>query len=279
MGRAGGHRTASSPDRRCLRACSDDPRWRRCRHRNRAQRRRLTGWPRRGGCPGGWAALDAPFVRCCLPASGSTGQLRSNAVARCWLRVRDAETDLALSILRRCLGNDALVALLGGIVAGVLNVVPILGQIAGVFVGFYAAVAAYSVIVGRGRIFQSSTTPVPTRCCRPVSILTGNRLFEAITRVAVRVSVSSQSVRSTLTVLRSLDRQRSPPQLCLIKHPVALSGQCRRPISGCFWSGCRLRSVTVCPCSALDFPGHRLHERRDCVAHQHHWPTRGYRVI
>jgi len=59
-----------------------------------------------------------PFVRCCLPASGSTGQLRSNAVARCWLRVRDAETDLALSILRRCLGNDALVALLGGIVAG-----------------------------------------------------------------------------------------------------------------------------------------------------------------
>jgi len=90
--------------------------------------------------------LWTPFVRCCLPASGSTGQLRSNAVARCWLRVRDAETDLALSILRRCLGNDAL----GGVArrdrGGVLNVVPILGQIAGVFVGFYAAVAAYSVI-------------------------------------------------------------------------------------------------------------------------------------
>jgi len=43
-------------------------------------------------------------------------------------------------------GTMLLVALLGGIVAGVLNVVPILGQIAGVFVGFYAAVAAYSVI-------------------------------------------------------------------------------------------------------------------------------------
>jgi len=65
---------------------------------------------------------------------------------RCWLRVRDAETDLALSILRRCLGNGAL----GGVARrdrrGYSNVVPILGQIAGVFVGFYAAVAAYSVI-------------------------------------------------------------------------------------------------------------------------------------
>jgi len=75
-------------------------------------------------------------------------------------------------------GTMLLVALLGGIVAGVLNVVPILGQIAGVFVGFYAAVAAYPVIGRAWGIFQSSTTPVPTRCCRPVSILTGNRLLK-----------------------------------------------------------------------------------------------------
>jgi hypothetical protein len=43
-------------------------------------------------------------------------------------------------------GTMLLVALLGGVVAGILNVVPILGQIAGVFVGFYFGVAAYSVI-------------------------------------------------------------------------------------------------------------------------------------
>ncbi|MFC6614364.1 DUF4013 domain-containing protein [Halopenitus salinus] len=39
-----------------------------------------------------------------------------------------------------------LVFLIGGLVVGVLNVVPILGTIAGAFVGFYFAVAAYSVI-------------------------------------------------------------------------------------------------------------------------------------
>jgi len=38
------------------------------------------------------------------------------------------------------------VLLIGGLVAAVLNVVPILGTIAGAFVGFYFSVAAYSVI-------------------------------------------------------------------------------------------------------------------------------------
>lgn len=38
------------------------------------------------------------------------------------------------------------VLVLGGIVAGALNLVPLLGTIAGVFVGFYAAVAAYYII-------------------------------------------------------------------------------------------------------------------------------------
>lgn len=36
--------------------------------------------------------------------------------------------------------------LIGGLVTAVLNVVPVLGTIAGAFVGFYFAVAAYSVI-------------------------------------------------------------------------------------------------------------------------------------
>lgn len=39
-----------------------------------------------------------------------------------------------------------LVLLIGGLVTAVLNVVPVLGTIAGAFVGFYFAVAAYSVI-------------------------------------------------------------------------------------------------------------------------------------
>lgn len=39
-----------------------------------------------------------------------------------------------------------LVLLIGGLVSAVLNVVPVLGAIAGAFVGFYFAVAAYSVI-------------------------------------------------------------------------------------------------------------------------------------
>ncbi|WP_029601936.1 DUF4013 domain-containing protein [Halococcus hamelinensis] len=38
------------------------------------------------------------------------------------------------------------VIVLGGLVAGVLNVVPLLGTIVGVFVSFYAAVAAYYII-------------------------------------------------------------------------------------------------------------------------------------
>lgn len=43
-------------------------------------------------------------------------------------------------------GTTLVVLLIGGVVAGVLNVVPILGTIAGAFVGFYFSVAAYSVI-------------------------------------------------------------------------------------------------------------------------------------
>lgn len=43
-------------------------------------------------------------------------------------------------------GITFVVFLIGGLVAGVLNVVPVLGTIAGVFVGFYFSVAAYSVI-------------------------------------------------------------------------------------------------------------------------------------
>ncbi|MDZ5810164.1 DUF4013 domain-containing protein [Halorubrum sp. AD140] len=44
------------------------------------------------------------------------------------------------------------VLLIGGFVAGVLNAVPILGTVAGAFVGFYFSVAAYSVI---GRLWGS----------------------------------------------------------------------------------------------------------------------------
>ena len=56
------------------------------------------------------------------------------------------------------------VLLIGGVVAAVLNVVPILGTVAGAFVGFYFSVAAYSVIgrswggfpgVGRVRVPSS----------------------------------------------------------------------------------------------------------------------------
>jgi len=126
-------------------------------------------------------------------------------------------------------GTMLLVALLGGIVAGYSTSFRSSARLPESLSASTPRLRPTPLSVGRGRIFQSSTTPVPTRCCRPVSILTGNRLLK-LSRVAVRVSVSSQSVRSTLTVLRSLDRQRSPPQLCLIKHPVALSGQCRRPI-------------------------------------------------
>ncbi|WP_418284699.1 DUF4013 domain-containing protein [Halorubrum sp. DTA46] len=58
------------------------------------------------------------------------------------------------------------VLLIGGVVAAVLNVVPILGTVAGAFVGFYFSVAAYSVIgrswsgfpgVGRVRPVTSET--------------------------------------------------------------------------------------------------------------------------
>ncbi|RAW46237.1 hypothetical protein DQW50_05575 [Halorubrum sp. 48-1-W] len=43
-------------------------------------------------------------------------------------------------------GTALVVFLIGSVVAGVLNVVPVLGTIAGAFVGFYFAVAGYSVI-------------------------------------------------------------------------------------------------------------------------------------
>ena len=43
-------------------------------------------------------------------------------------------------------GTAFVVFLIGSVVAGVLNVVPVLGTIAGAFVGFYFGVAGYSVI-------------------------------------------------------------------------------------------------------------------------------------
>ena len=49
-------------------------------------------------------------------------------------------------------GTMVLVVVLGGLVATLLNIVPVLGSIAGVFVGFYVAVAAYSVL---GREWES----------------------------------------------------------------------------------------------------------------------------
>lgn len=52
-----------------------------------------------------------------------------------------------------------LVLLIGGLVTAVLNVVPVLGTIAGSFVGFYFAVAAYSVI---GHTWADAST-VPRR--------------------------------------------------------------------------------------------------------------------
>lgn len=51
------------------------------------------------------------------------------------------------------------VVLIGGLVAAVLNVVPVLGAIAGAFVAFYAGVAAYSVL---GRTWADATAELAT---------------------------------------------------------------------------------------------------------------------
>ena len=52
------------------------------------------------------------------------------------------------------------VLLIGGFVTAVLNAVPILGTVAGAFVGFYFSVAAYSVI---GRLWSSFPVPGDVR--------------------------------------------------------------------------------------------------------------------
>jgi len=75
-------------------------------------------------------------------------------------------------------GTMLLVALLGGIVAGYSTSFRSSARLPESLSASTPRLRPTPLSVGRGRIFQSSTTPVPTRCCRPVSILTGNRLLK-----------------------------------------------------------------------------------------------------